>query len=227
MFDTLLALDLDSDPWVRYAAAAALLHLGIILGAVTATETSPKPSEVVRDTIRLEMGRPTSPQQSIPHAAPSNPRPIIPAPPSPPSLRLESLRLNPLRLNLNIPLDPGALSAGASDPDSALPSSAPRQPGSVFSVAEVDQPPELAHDLHPRYPEAMRQSGVSGAVQLEYVISTDGGVHPGSIRVLRSTHSAFTAAAMEAVRGARFKPARRGGQPVAVLVQQTIRFLNR
>jgi protein TonB len=227
VFDTLLASNLGSGPWVRPAAAAALLHLGVILGAVTATETSPNSSAVARDTIRLEIGRPASPQRkSIPQAAPPSPHSIIPAPP-PLNLRPETPRLDPPPVSLNIPLDPEALSKAASVHDSGLPSSAVERPGSVFPVAQVDQPPELAHYLHPRYPEALRQAGVSGAVQLEYVISTEGRVDPGSIRVLQSRHAAFTAAATEAVRGARFKPARRSGRPVAVLVQQTIRFLNR
>jgi protein TonB len=226
VFDTLLASNLDSGPWARPAAAATLLHLGLLLCAVTATGTSPKMSAVVRDTIRLEIGRLPS-RPSLPQAVP-NPHSIFPAPPQPPDIELEPLRLDLPRLNLNIPLKPGVLSGVASAQDSSGPPfSELGRPDFVFAVKDVDQPPELVNDLHPQYPDALRQSRVSGAVQLEYLISIDGLVDPRSIRVLQSTHPAFTASATEAVRSARFTPARRGGQPVAVLVQQTIRFLNR
>lgn len=228
MFDTLLASKMGPSPWVRPAAAAILLHLGIILGAVTGTATSPMSAPAVRDTIRLEIGRPaSSKRQSISRAAPPNPHSIFPAPaPLIPDIPLVAPRLDTPRSDLNTPLDPVALSGTASANDSA-PASALGGPSSAFAVTEVDQLPELAHALNPQYPEALRQSGLSGTVQLEYLISTDGRVDSGTIRVVQSTHRAFAAAAIKAVRGARFKPAQRGGRPVAVLVQQTIRFFSR
>ena len=70
----------------------------------------------------------------------------------------------------------------------------------------------------------LERAGVSGVVQVEYVVGSDGRVDPQSVRVLASTHPAFLLAALEALRDARFKPARRGGRSIAVLVQQTIRF---
>jgi protein TonB len=89
----------------------------------------------------------------------------------------------------------------------------------------ADEMPTLLAGLQPRYPESLRSTGLVGTVELEYVISSLGRVELGSIRVLRSTHQAFSEAAREALTTARFTPARRGGRPVAVLVRQTVRFV--
>ena len=94
----------------------------------------------------------------------------------------------------------------------------------TFGLGEVDQPPELVGELHPRYPDALRRAGVSGLVRLEYVVGSDGKIEEESIRVLHQSHPAFLLAAVEALRQSRFKPARRSGRPAAALVQQTIRF---
>jgi protein TonB len=94
----------------------------------------------------------------------------------------------------------------------------------VFNAVEVDQLPELVGDLRLRYPVGLERAGVSGVVVLEYVVGSDGRVNPGSVRALSSSHPAFFQAALEALRDARFKPARKWGRSIAVLVQQRIRF---
>ncbi len=78
--------------------------------------------------------------------------------------------------------------------------------------------------LDPEYPDVLRRAGVGGAVEVEYVVGRDGRVESRSLRVLATDHPQFTASVAGALRGARFKAARRGGQSVAVLVRQTIRF---
>jgi periplasmic protein TonB len=227
VFENLLPSDIASSPWVRPAASAILLHLGVILGAVAGTVTSPGSAPAARDTIRLELSRP-APEAAgpLPRAAPPNPH-SIPEAPRPPDIRLATPRLDPTPLDWNTPMDPVALSGAALLRDSSEVSSARDGSSSVSSLTEVDQLPELTDELHPRYPEALRQWGLSGEVRLEYVISTEGRVDPRTIRVLQSTHPAFATAATAAVGGARFRPARHGGRAVAVLVQQTIRFLSR
>jgi TonB family protein len=94
----------------------------------------------------------------------------------------------------------------------------------VLAAAEVDVLPQLTGHLQPNYPEALRRTGVSGQVVLEYVIGSGGWVDSSSMRILLSTHPAFSTAAIEALHGLRFSPARRSGRAVAVLVRQTIRF---
>jgi TonB family protein len=65
---------------------------------------------------------------------------------------------------------------------------------------------------------------LTGEVVVEYVVNADGRVTRSSFRIVRSTHPAFSRAVIEALVRARFNPARVGGRPVAVLVQQKIRF---
>jgi protein TonB len=94
----------------------------------------------------------------------------------------------------------------------------------VLSLGEVDRLPELAGQIRPEYPEALRATGASGAVELEYVIAANGRIDSGMVRSLISSHPAFTRAAVAALLRARFRPGLRAGRPVAVRVRQRIRF---
>jgi TonB family protein len=228
VFDTLLASNVARHPTARSALAALLLHLAIVTGAITATASSRDASQPpVRDTIRLELAQPRIAERR--HSQPVAPRavpPEIPAPPADPELPPSVPDFEPARLSL-APIDLAALGrrgTGLAFRDSA---GGPGPTRSVLSATEVDHLPELQGDLHLRYPAGLERTGVSGVVELEYVISSSGRVEPRSVRVLESPHPAFSAAATDAVSRARFSPARRGGQPVAVLVRQTIRFVSR
>jgi protein TonB len=124
-------------------------------------------------------------------------------------------------------MDLAALTESRSGRDSGETPGAILGASSPLAVSEVDQLPELTAKLEPQYPEHLREGGVSGEVQLEYIIQSTGRVEPTSIRIIASDHQAFSQSVVEAVLQARFTPARRTGQPVAVLVRQTIRFQNR
>jgi TonB family protein len=95
---------------------------------------------------------------------------------------------------------------------------------SLYRSTEVDELPQLLTDLRPEYPDVLRHAGISGAVEVEYVVGKDGRIEPHSLRVLTTDHEQFTRSVVYALRPARFKAARRAGQPVAVLVRQAIRF---
>jgi periplasmic protein TonB len=224
MFDTLLASNFGSEPRMRAVAGAFVLHLGIVIAAVRATAAGPAVAAVVRDTIHLEMSFP--PPQPRRWPLPPDARRPVPAPPLPRDLPPGVPLLDLTRFKSDFPrFDPRILSAAA--PVQDLLSPRLDRTASVYSVTEVDQLPELLGGLSPAYPEALRRTGMNGAVVLEYVVSASGRVEPGSVRVVRSTHPAFSAAAADALLNARFKPAHRSGQAVPVLVQQTIRFVFR
>jgi TonB family protein len=61
-------------------------------------------------------------------------------------------------------------------------------------------------------------------VEVEYVVGKNGKIHARSVRVLTTDHAQFTRSVLQALHGARFRPARRNGEAVAVLVRQTVRF---
>ena len=223
MFDTLLGSPTTGAPWNRAIMAALLLH-GLLIAAAVSSTSSPQAGTrpVTRDTIRIEMAevRPLPESEDSPR---SRPEAVIPeAPPVPdialnaPEFQLPYLSFVPPGRHDSIP---PSLLRSSGEPRVARDSTR-----SVFSALEVDELPELVEELHPRYPDQLRRAGVSGQVQVQYVVGSDGRVDQRSVRVLHSSHPAFLLAAVEALRKSRFKPARRGGRPTAVLVQQTIRF---
>ncbi len=221
MFETLPASVTPRVPRSRPVLLALVAHTLVIGVAVGGTSSTPAAAPKVHpaDTIRFEM---TEPEPL--HKRDFQPDAFLPRPPQVPDAPFAAPEL---------PL-PTVSFSSASEPDD-LTRFVPRSEGGtvsapidssrmVFNSVEVDELPELVRELRPRYPEGLQRAGVSGVVQVEYVVGSDGRVNPQSVRALSSTHPAFFLAALEALRDARFKPARRRGSSIAVLVQQTIRF---
>lgn len=85
-----------------------------------------------------------------------------------------------------------------------------------------DEPPTPLRTQAPRYPAELRRDGITGMVSISVTIDEKGAVT--SATVTKSTNPGFDNAALEAVRQWKFKPAKKGGQPVAVTVVLPIRF---
>lgn len=131
---------------------------------------------------------------------PGEPATVMDAPPRPPAARKE-------------PPKP----ASAAAPAAAAPSRpAPRQ-------ARVDAPPRPKRAIRPHYPQGARQRGEEGRVVLEIEVGADGACT--AVRVLSSCGFAeLDAAAVRAVRSARFMPARSGSAPVASTARLALDF---
>ena len=84
---------------------------------------------------------------------------------------------------------------------------------------EVDPTPIVT--VQPTYPEAAKQAGVSGKVILEVEIDAQG--NPVNVWVLQSVPQ-LDGAAVEALRGWKFTPAKRYGNPIAVRVTIPVDF---
>lgn len=94
---------------------------------------------------------------------------------------------------------------------------APRDPAGVAKGASAIDLPA------PRYPLMSRRLGEEGLVTLEVEVLADGRV--GKVRVMRDPGFArLRDAAVDAVRRARFEPARRDGRPVASRIIVPVRF---
>ena len=91
-----------------------------------------------------------------------------------------------------------------------------------YEEEEVDLPPRPIAPIEPVYPPALRALGVEGDVVARVVVLADGSV--GGAELVASGDVAFTAAVREALKTARFHPARRGGQPVPSWVTLRLRF---
>ena len=76
--------------------------------------------------------------------------------------------------------------------------------------------------VRPEYPDSAQKDHIQGTVVVNAYITTRGCI--ASARVLRSVSLAVDFAALEAVTGWRFEPARLEGQPVAVTMTVTLNF---
>ena len=94
----------------------------------------------------------------------------------------------------------------------------------VFVSAEVDDAAVAISQPAPRYPVEFERAGVSGYVELEYIIDATGHAEPGSVRVVSASHPAFIEAAREAIVGGVYRPARYRGNVVRQLVRQWVVF---
>jgi TonB family protein len=220
MFDLLPFGNLSSQARAGFAALSA--HAAVIVFAIYGSEQAIPAARAVVDTVPIELpaapiveqassGKNHSSLRVLPSAPAVPATPIIlPSPGFAVDSNHRDSELAALRSLTERELK--ARSGGESE-----------QQGPAVS-RDVDQLPTLKGDLWPRYPEELRATRLSGQVEVEYVVNADGRVSPRSIRIMRSSHPAFSRAVLQALPKARFNPARIGRMPVAVLVQQSIRF---
>jgi periplasmic protein TonB len=216
MFEALPASFRAPPPRARVITSALLCHAVLIAAAITSTASrGVSTPQLARDTIRVDLA-PVAVQRERAPSVPAEPR--LPAAPSVPSPSALAPKLVLPQLSVPSPVPAASVPGPFASPTSSLgmPDSAP----SWFPSSEVDELPQLLTDPNPVYPDLLRRAGVSGAVEVEYVVGTNGLVESRSIRVLSTDHARFTAAVVQALSGARFKPAR----AVAVRVRQIIRF---
>jgi TonB family protein len=115
----------------------------------------------------------------------------------------------------------GSSPALAGSPVSGIPPEGDVEP---WTVESVDEPVRVIEQPPTTYPPGLAQAGITGRVELEYVVDTAGRAEPGSLRALATTRPEFEAAARATVLGSRYRPARLHGRVVRQLVRQTLRF---
>lgn len=105
-----------------------------------------------------------------------------------------------------------------------VPMAAQAQDATVYSPSELDSPAKLSSQemtarlLARSYPAALQRAGVTGTVQVQFVVDQTGKVDPATIQVLSSTVPALAEAAKGVVPEIRFKPGQLNGQPVKSVV---------
>ncbi|MBK7876263.1 MAG: energy transducer TonB [Planctomycetes bacterium] len=92
----------------------------------------------------------------------------------------------------------------------------------AFSLAELDQKPRPIVQTSPTFPAEMRGKKVEGVVSVIFVVDASGKVE--NPRVEKSSHAAFEAPALAAIRKWKFEPGLRAGQRVASKMRVSIRF---
>ena len=90
---------------------------------------------------------------------------------------------------------------------------------------QVEKPAEMVQGSPtPRYPSVLESSGITGEVQAQFVVRSDGKADLDTFKVLKSTNELFTQAVKTNLPRMRFNPAQIGGKPVNQLVQQSFQF---
>lgn len=111
---------------------------------------------------------------------------------------------------------PAATVSNASAPPAPRPPDAGQPGGGFASVAYL-------HTPLPAYPSSARRSGQQGVVLARVLVSREGS--PNQVRLAKSSgFEALDQAALEAVKGWRFVPARQGAEPVASWIEVPVRF---
>jgi len=100
----------------------------------------------------------------------------------------------------------------------------PLDTAGAIHVDVVEEKPALLHHPPPTYPSGMMHRGVPGRVLIQAILDTTGHVEPGSVRVLESTHPAFSREARNVVLNSVFRPGRVKGRAVRVLIAIPIDF---
>jgi outer membrane biosynthesis protein TonB len=86
------------------------------------------------------------------------------------------------------------------------------------------QPPKIIRRVRPRFPEGLRQMGVSGNLWVEAIIGEDGVPREPLVVDARGVGPAMKYVALEALRQWRFEPARLEGKPVKVYYVLDVNF---
>ena len=98
-------------------------------------------------------------------------------------------------------------------------------PNQTYYEFQVEKPvSQIPGSGSPRYPDALRSSGVEGEVQAQFVVTEDGKADVSTFKVLKSTNDLFSSAVRSALPNMRFYPAEVGGKKVKQLVQQSFQF---
>ena len=92
----------------------------------------------------------------------------------------------------------------------------------VDRVAELRNRSDVATAMRRLYPSHLRDAGVGGRVVVTFVVTADGRVEAGSIRVVSAPHPDLAEQTRRAVADFRFRPAQKGNQSVRQLVTMPV-----
>ena len=99
-----------------------------------------------------------------------------------------------------------------------------QQSDSVYTASDVSTLPRLVSMMATErlirrsYPDPLKRAGISGNVQLEFVIDSQGKVDPSSIQVVMASVPALGEAAKAVARDLEFSPGKVNGTPVRTRV---------
>jgi len=108
----------------------------------------------------------------------------------------------------------------------AVPATRPTTAGThlqnVFSLDQLDQPPDVKYQAKPVYPFEMSRAGITGEVVVQFIVDVNGDVREAF--ALKSTQREFEASAVQAVSKWKFRAGKKGGKAVNTRMQVPIVF---
>lgn len=93
-----------------------------------------------------------------------------------------------------------------------------------FMEFQVEKTVQKIGGEAPEYPQSLRDQGIEGEVLAQFVVNENGRYEAGTLKILNSSNSAFTAAVKDALPRMRFSAAQIGGKKVQQLVQMPFQF---
>lgn len=94
--------------------------------------------------------------------------------------------------------------------------------GEIVDALSLDARPRARLQGAPNYPHTQRQAGVTGVVEVEFVVDCRGYVH--DVRVVRASSPEFVETTLQAVSHWRFEPGLRRGVPVNFRMRVPVTF---
>ena len=228
MFENLIESKPRKVRTFKQSAMSLILHLTIGYAAIRATAGAAEElHKVLQDTTAFVLKAPPPPPPP-----PDQPPPDVIVSANPPPLGFQTV-MPPMEIpkdippvNLNERFNAADFSGKGVEGGVAGGVAGGTGPvtGETFLQTEVDDPVQQVNVPHPRYPPVLQQAGVSGFVEVNYVVDTLGHAEPSSWKVMKSSNQQFEAPARESIMKAVFKPARIKGGAVRQLVTQKISF---
>ena len=214
MFSNLVESKKKRQRSVGGTMASALLHVGLIAGAVYATAHAAvefeKPKQEKVDFVEVKKDEPPPPKGFQVLTAP------IDIPDELPDIDLSK------KMTDADDFSGKGVAGGTSK--GVVGGTAPVSDQPFFEF-QVEKPvTALPGSASPRYPDILRQAGVEGEVLAQFVVDTTGRAEMNSFKVLKTSHDLFGNAVKNALSGMRFIPAEVGGRKVRQLVQQPFSF---
>lgn len=184
------------------------------------------------DIAPVTQGRlpPPSPNPIVP---PMNPPKIEPKLAIEPTINIQQNMVTKSNLpNLGMPNAPNVGVAslgngrgggiGSGDGNGAGPGRGGNTGGGAFQIGGDVSAPQLVYQVDPEFSEEARKAKFQGEVLVHLIVDATG--RPTQVRVIRPVGMGLDEKAREAVAQYKFKPARKGGQPVPVELNVAVNF---
>lgn len=201
---------------VFVALGLAMVFAFFMLLPILQVITKPPSKDLTIRTIEVANVPPPPPP---PMEEEEPPEPEEPPPP-PPAVDAAPLDLSQLELALN----PGDGGFGGGDFAVNIGAAAGHgeEVDAIFSLSDLDQKPRVVYQPTPIYPPELARKGMQGTVYVLFIVDKSGRAR--QLKVQKSTHPAFNAPAIKAVKQWKFEPGKRKGKPVQFRMRVPITF---